>query len=265
MITCPKCGAELSDTARFCRKCGEKIEVAADPEFEEPKEAEDGTVDFDWDQPVEIEESEAELPEEAVEPEKQEGEAEPENQEEGEETFGDGSDSGSARKHDRATDIREWGPPTGGGSHEDDTMMPVTFAGRESAIEEIDREDYGYTAEGVIPPWDHTHEFDLQDISDNKVIAMAAYLLGPLGIIIALLAAQSSPYVGFHVRQAMKFIVLEALTTIVMALLCWTLIVPAAGAVFLIILMVLQIIAFVSVCKGRAVEPPILRSLRFLK
>ena len=36
-------------------------------------------------------------------------------------------------------------------------------------------------------PKDHTAEFDPEDIADNKVIAMAAYLLGTLGIIIALM------------------------------------------------------------------------------
>ena len=114
-------------------------------------------------------------------------------------------------------------------------------------------------------PADHTAEFDPKDISDNKVTAMAAYLLGPLGIIIALLAAQHSPYAAFHVRQGLKYLILEALTAIVTVLLCWTFIIPAAGGIFLIILTILEVISFFSVCKGRAVEPPIIRSMGFLK
>ena len=46
--------------------------------------------------------------------------------------------------------------------------------------------------------YDHTAEFDPQDISDNKVYAMLCYLAGTLGIIIALLASHESPYLRFH-------------------------------------------------------------------
>ena len=234
-MKCPNCGTEIAETAKFCRKCGNRIEAAEAGEkpeeqlvgsiFEEPADSGDGSVEFDWDQPVELEEPE----------------------------------------RDKKT--YEWGPPTGDdGAGRDDTIMPVAISGRDTALEEFEEfDDYGYGGNGAIPPWDHSHEFDPEDISDNKVMAMAAYLLGPIGIIIALLAAQSSPYAGFHLRQALKFVILEALTSIVMLLLCWTLIVPAAAAVFLMILMVLEIVAFVSVCKGRAVEPPILRSLKFMK
>ena len=60
-------------------------------------------------------------------------------------------------------------------------------------------------------PYDHTSEFTAKDISDNKVIAMLVYLMGTVGIIIALLASKDSPYLSFHVRQALKFTVLEVL------------------------------------------------------
>ena len=63
-------------------------------------------------------------------------------------------------------------------------------------------------------PYDHTAEFDPRDISDNKVYAMLLYLLGIPGIIIALLAANSSKYVAFHLRQALKFVVTETLLTL---------------------------------------------------
>ena len=42
-------------------------------------------------------------------------------------------------------------------------------------------------------PADHTAEFAADDISKNKVTAMAAYMLGIIGIVIALLAAPESP------------------------------------------------------------------------
>ena len=47
-----------------------------------------------------------------------------------------------------------------------------------------------YTA-APVNPYDHTAEFDPKDISDNKVLAMLVYLMGAVGIIIALLASNT--------------------------------------------------------------------------
>ena len=41
-------------------------------------------------------------------------------------------------------------------------------------------------------PYDHTSEFTAKDISDNKVIAMLVYLMGTIGIIVALLASKDA-------------------------------------------------------------------------
>ena len=101
-------------------------------------------------------------------------------------------------------------------------------------------------------------------MSDNKVIAMLVYLLSVVGILIALLS-QNSPYVSFHVRQALKFLVVETLVGIVTAILCWTVIVPIAAGIFYAVLWVVKIICFVSICKGEAKEPVIIRSFTFLK
>ena len=111
----------------------------------------------------------------------------------------------------------------------------------------------------------HTSEFTAKDISDNKVIAMLVYLMGTIGIIVALLASKDSPYLSFHVRQALKFTVLEVLTGIITLLLFWTFIVPIAAGIFGIVLYVCKIIAFFSICKGNAKEPYVVRSFNFLK
>lgn len=113
--------------------------------------------------------------------------------------------------------------------------------------------------------YDHTAEFDSEDISSNKVVAMAAYILGMVGIVIALLAAPNSKYAAFHSRQALKLSITNTLLAFVMVLLSWTIIVPIAGAVCIVILGVVQIICFFQVCSGKAKEAPIIRSLRFLK
>ena len=70
----------------------------------------------------------------------------------------------------------------------------------------------------MVDPYDHTAEFDPKDISDNKVICMLIYLTGAIGIFIALLASSTSQYVAFHVRQALKFLVVYSLMAIVLAL-----------------------------------------------
>lgn len=122
-----------------------------------------------------------------------------------------------------------------------------------------------YYAPPKFDPYDHTSEFDAQDISDHKLTCMLVYLLDIVGVIVALLAGSSSKYTAFHVRQSLKFTVVEALLTVIVALLCWTVVVPIIGAVMLVILFVLKFICFFQVCKGQAKEPSIIRNLDFLK
>ena len=112
---------------------------------------------------------------------------------------------------------------------------------------------------------DHTADFEASDISNNKVIAMAAYLLGTLGIIIALLAAKDSPYASFHSRQALKLEIVEMLLTIVSCVLFFTILVPIAGVVCIAIVFVVRIICFFQVASGKAKDAPIVGSLPFLK
>ncbi len=132
----------------------------------------------------------------------------------------------------------------------------------------------------VVDIYDHTADFDKKDISDNKVYAILLYLAGVVGIIIALLGAKDSPYVSFHLRQAMKFLAVDILLGIVgvllfiliipiavavRALYVWTLIILIAVAVMEIILFVIKIICFFQICNGKAKEPAIIRGLGFLK
>lgn len=133
----------------------------------------------------------------------------------------------------------------------------------------IPPQSYGMPPQpGYVPqydPYDHTAEFDPKDISDNKVISMLVYLMGAVGIVIALLASNTSKYVSFHVRQALKFTVVEILSGIIALALCWTIIVPIAYAVLILVLMVIKFICFFQICSGKAKEPAIIRSLKFLK
>lgn len=114
----------------------------------------------------------------------------------------------------------------------------------------------------VINATDHTAEFDPKDISDNKVVAMLPYISSFIGIIVASIIAKESPYVAFHVRQALKLMICQMICCIafIIPILGWI-----AGGICLAIITVLQIIAFFQVCGGKAKEPAIISGLGFLK
>ena len=99
----------------------------------------------------------------------------------------------------------------------------------------------------------------------NSTKSMVGHLLGAAGVIIALLGSQSSPYAGFHVRQSLKFTVVDILLGIISAVLFWTFLIPVACGICYAVLFVVRIICFFSICKGQAKEPPIIRSLGFLR
>ncbi len=117
-------------------------------------------------------------------------------------------------------------------------------------------------ASAAAPSYDHTAEFDPRDISDNKVLAMLPYLTGFIGIIIALLAGNTSPYTRFHMIQALKIQVCTALSSLlaIIPILGWI-----AVGVCAVISIVLNLIGFFTVCAGKAEEPAIVRNFKFLK
>lgn len=151
------------------------------------------------------------------------------------------------------------------GAEMSDEAVFCSNCGANTADPNASRPAYYAPAVPMYDPYDHTSEYDPKDISDNKIFAMVPYLMSVVGIIIAMLAAGTSPYVGFHVRQALKFTIVEVLVGLLTLVLCWTLIVPIVAGVFMCVLFVLQVIMFISICKGKAVEPPIIRSIGFLK
>ena len=113
-------------------------------------------------------------------------------------------------------------------------------------------------------PFDHTEEFDPADIASGKLWAMCVYLLDIAGIFLVLLGAKESPYAMFHLRQGLKFTVVEMLLGIAAALLFWTFLVPIAAGVALAALLVIKAICFIQVCQGKAKDAVIIRGLKFL-
>ena len=110
--------------------------------------------------------------------------------------------------------------------------------------------------------FDHTAEFDPKEISEGKVYALAIYLIPIFGVIIALIGATGNKFTNFHVRTWLK---LQVVSTI--AVICG--IIPVLGwivaGIWAVINFVLTLICFFNVCNGKAIDPPIIRGLGFLK
>ena len=138
---------------------------------------------------------------------------------------------------------------------------------QQNAYQNNAQQNYAQPVAPVVNIYDHTAEFDPQDVHDNKIFAILCYIMGIVGIIVALLARNSvnSPYLSFHIKQALKITITTILVGVISGLLAWTCIVPIAGMVCIVILEVVSIICFFQTCSNKSVEAPIVRSLPFLK
>ena len=114
---------------------------------------------------------------------------------------------------------------------------------------------------------DYTAEYDKNDIEQNKVMAILAYL-GWL-VLIPLFAAKESKYARFHVNQGLILAIVETVIMIVLSILTlipvirWIfyIVEAVAGIVFL----VMWIIGIMNAANGRAKELLVIGSFRLLK
>ena len=122
-----------------------------------------------------------------------------------------------------------------------------------------------YTGAPAFDPSDHTAEYSAQEISEQKLPSVLAYLLGPIGMIVALLYSPNSGLVRFHVHEAMKLLVCEFLVSLATGLLFWTVIVGILGGIALLVLAVVEIICIIRVLQGKVTEAPLVNKVSFLK
>lgn len=108
-------------------------------------------------------------------------------------------------------------------------------------------------------PKDHTKEFDAQDIADNRIIALAAYLFGILGVLIAFIAG--TPFTRFHARNSLRISIAAIIILIpsIIPFLGWL-----VTGICAAILGVIKIVAIVWACMGKAKELPIISDIGFL-
>jgi len=247
MKICPHCNAQIDDAAVFCGFCGSRLGLKepplTPPAQQEPKDAETLAIEEKYRKAKEEADRMAQQAnEEAAATQRRIEQARMEAEQQARQQAEQAQQQGQQYQQTAAPGAAQ-GQPYG-----------QPYQGYQAPV-------YAPVAAKKI---DHTDEFDAEDISKNKIFAMLVYLLDFMGIIIALLAGPSE-YVRFHVRQALKFTVVEVLTAICIAVLVWTILVPIAGAIFLLVLLVIKIICFIQVCKGKACEPAIIRSIGFLE
>lgn len=119
----------------------------------------------------------------------------------------------------------------------------------------------------VVSSTDHTAEFSPAEVADNKLFAALIYALSIVGVVIALLANinNKSEYLKFHIKQGLKLFIANMIVTVASLVLCWTFIVPFAGAICSLIILVVDVICFIQTLRNKSVEPPIISGLGFLK
>ena len=153
----------------------------------------------------------------------------------------------------------------------DDAVFCVNCGAQMGANPQQNPQPNAYTQQApvapVVNPTDHTAEFAPAEVSDNKLFAALIYAFSIVGIVIALLANinNKSNYLKFHIKQGLKLFITDLIVSFCTVVLCWTCIVPVAGAVCMIILLVVEIICFIQTLRNKSVEPPIISGLGFLK
>ena len=115
---------------------------------------------------------------------------------------------------------------------------------------------------------DSTAQFDPQDIQNNKVMALLAYL-GFL-FLIPLLAAPNSRFARYHANQGLVLFIFEAIAGVVTGIIC---VIPFVGWIIGGILsgavgifgLVLTILGIVNAANGQAKQLPLIGGITILK
>lgn len=111
---------------------------------------------------------------------------------------------------------------------------------------------------------DYTNQFDPNDIQQNKVMAILAYL-GIL-FLVPLLAAPQSPYARFHTNQGLVLFIADIILGIVAGACIF---IPIAGLIISSLIslgiFVLVILGIVNAASGKCKELPLIGKIRIIK
>ncbi len=119
---------------------------------------------------------------------------------------------------------------------------------------------------------DHTSEFDPQDIENNKVMALLAYLSWL--VLIPLFAAKDSKFARFHCNQgivlaiaelALNFVVFPILSAILGGVPVVGLLISIVSGLVGLCFFVLSVIGIINAVQGQAKELPVIGGFKILK
>jgi len=111
---------------------------------------------------------------------------------------------------------------------------------------------------------DYTRNYDIQDINDNKLMGVLAYL--GLLVLIPIFASRNSKYAMFHAEQGLVLFILSVIVGGVFGALSA---IPVIGFVFLVILslleiplVILAILGIINSASGLAKQLPIIGGIK---
>ena len=127
--------------------------------------------------------------------------------------------------------------------------------------------DFKETFDGINNTADTTAAFDSNDIQQNKVMAVLAYLSWL--VLVPIIGAKNSPFARFHANQGLVLAIAEIICWVVLGILVKL---PLIGwifglieGIFSLVCLIFAIIGIVNAASGRAKELPIVGKFRVLK
>lgn len=122
--------------------------------------------------------------------------------------------------------------------------------------DENEKFDLGDKLEELNNTADTTSEYSEEDIANNKVFAILAYI-GIL-FLVPLLAAKESKFARFHANQGLILFIVEIIVGILSFI-------PIIGLLLWIATIVLAILGIVNAANGKAKELPLIGKFKLLK
>ena len=118
---------------------------------------------------------------------------------------------------------------------------------------------------------DTTAEFDANDVTQNKAMAILAYF-GPL-VLIPIFAAKGSKFARYHSNQGLLLLIACVAWSIVYSIINWVILaiswrlyfLSSIIGIFSIVFIVLAVIGIVNAANGKAKELPVIGKYKILK
>lgn len=114
---------------------------------------------------------------------------------------------------------------------------------------------------------DTTDQFDKNDIEQNKIMGILAYLSWL--VLVPLLAAPNSKFAKFHANQGLVLAICEIVLGVIIGVLTFIpvvgIIAGIAGGILELVCLVLAVLGIMNAANGRAKELPVIGNIRILK